>query len=82
MLKKMLPPNNEAIAKIAKDEGITVGTLYSWREQAGNPPANVSLQPPTGFTSLKSHAIDFSSMRKEQNDEHQRQHMRARRKCS
>lgn len=34
VLRKMLPPNNEAIAQIAKDEGISVGTLYSWREQA------------------------------------------------
>lgn len=34
VLRKMLPPNNEAIAKISKDEGISVGTLYSWREQA------------------------------------------------
>ena len=36
VLKKMLPPNNIAIAEIAKEEGINESTLYNWRSQARN----------------------------------------------
>ncbi len=36
VLKKMLPPNNQAIAEIAKEEGISEATLYNWRTQARN----------------------------------------------
>jgi len=34
VLKKMLPPNNKAIAEISKEEGICEGTLYNWRKAA------------------------------------------------
>ena len=36
VLKKMLPPNNQPIAEIAKAEGISDATLYHWRAQARN----------------------------------------------
>jgi len=36
MLKKMLPPNNQSIAVLAKEEGISDATLYNWRQQARN----------------------------------------------
>ena len=36
VLKKMLPPNNMAIAELAKQEGISEATLYGWRKQARN----------------------------------------------
>ena len=36
VLKKMLPPNNQSIAQLAKVEGICDATLYNWRSQARN----------------------------------------------
>jgi transposase-like protein len=36
VLKKMLPPNNQSIAGLAKEEGISDATLYNWRQQARN----------------------------------------------
>ncbi len=36
VLKKMVPPNNVAIAELAKQEGISEATLYGWRQQARN----------------------------------------------
>lgn len=36
VLKKMLPPNNQSIAELAKAEGIAEATLYNWRMQARN----------------------------------------------
>ena len=36
VLKKLLPPNNISIAELAKEEGISDGTLYLWRKQARN----------------------------------------------
>ncbi len=36
VLKKMLPPNNQSIAALAKEEGISDATLYNWRHQARN----------------------------------------------
>ena len=36
VLKKMLPPKNQAIAEISKAEGIAEATLYQWRTQARN----------------------------------------------
>ena len=36
VLKKMLPPNNQSIAVLAKEEGISDATLYNWRQQARN----------------------------------------------
>jgi len=34
VLKKMLPPNNKTIPEIAKEEGISEGTLFNWRKTA------------------------------------------------
>lgn len=34
VLRKMLPPDNVSVAELAKQEGITCATLYSWRKQA------------------------------------------------
>ena len=34
LLRRMLPPNNESIAKIAKEEGISEQTLRGWRDKA------------------------------------------------
>lgn len=34
VLKKMLPPNQQPIAALAKEEGISEATLYHWRAQA------------------------------------------------
>lgn len=33
ILKKLLPPFNRSIAEVARDEGIHVQTLYTWRKQ-------------------------------------------------
>ena len=34
MLRRMLPPNNESITKIAKEEGLSEQTLRNWRDKA------------------------------------------------
>jgi transposase-like protein len=34
VMKKMLPPNSQSIKEIAQSEGISMGTLYSWRNAA------------------------------------------------
>ena len=34
MLRRMLPPNNESITKIAREEGISEQTLRNWRDKA------------------------------------------------
>lgn len=34
IVKRMMPPNNEAVAQIAKEVGITEVTLYKWRKEA------------------------------------------------
>jgi transposase len=34
IVKRMMPPNNESVAKIAKEEDITEVTLYKWRKEA------------------------------------------------
>lgn len=34
ILKKMLPPHNRPVAELAREEGISVATLYSWRREA------------------------------------------------
>ena len=32
ILKKMLPPHNRSMGELAKEEGISEGTLYNWRK--------------------------------------------------
>ena len=34
VLKKMLPPYNRPLSEVAREEGISVGTLYLWRKEA------------------------------------------------
>jgi transposase-like protein len=34
VLKKMMPPHNRSINELAREEGISVATLYLWRRQA------------------------------------------------
>jgi transposase len=34
IIKRMMPPINESVAKISKEEGITEVTLYKWRKEA------------------------------------------------
>lgn len=34
VLKKMLPPQNQTVAEVAKEERISEATLYNWRTQA------------------------------------------------
>ena len=34
LLRRMLPPNNESITKISKEEGISEQTLRNWRDKA------------------------------------------------
>lgn len=34
IIKRMMPPNNESVAEISKEEGITEVTLYKWRKEA------------------------------------------------
>ena len=34
VLKKMMPPHNKPIPELADEEGISIGTLYNWRNQA------------------------------------------------
>lgn len=34
IIKRMLPPNSESIATIAKEEGLSEQTLRNWRDQA------------------------------------------------
>ncbi|MFJ8067319.1 transposase [Psychrobacillus sp. NPDC096426] len=34
IIGRMMPPNNEAVAKISKEEGISEVTLYKWRKEA------------------------------------------------
>lgn len=34
IIKRMMPPNNESVAQISKEEGISNVTLYKWRKAA------------------------------------------------
>jgi transposase len=34
IVKRMMPPNNESVARISKEEGISEVTLYKWRKEA------------------------------------------------
>lgn len=34
IVKRMMPPNNESVKQIAKEENITEVTLYKWRKEA------------------------------------------------
>lgn len=48
LLRRMLPPNNESITKIAREEGISEQTLRNWRDKArteGMPIPGTDAQP-------------------------------------
>ena len=34
ILKKLLPPVNQSVAEVAREEGISEGTIYNWRVKA------------------------------------------------
>ena len=48
LLRRMLPPSNESITKIARKEGFSEQTLRNWRDKTGTRP--VSDQNQTGIT--------------------------------
>jgi len=57
VLAKMLPPNNMALGRLSKEEGISVATLAKWRAEARArgqflPDANAG---PEGWTSRDKH---------------------------
>ncbi len=33
ILNKLLPPSSKAIAEVAKEEGIPIGTIYAWQSK-------------------------------------------------
>ena len=37
VIARMLPPHNQSISQISRQEGIPANTLYGWRSQAGCP---------------------------------------------
>ncbi len=59
VLKKMLPPNNMSIAALAKEEGISDGTLYNWRSEARKQGRLMpdSDNTPNGWTSRDKFAV-------------------------
>lgn len=34
IIQRMMPPNNESVSEIAKDSGLSEGTLYKWKKEA------------------------------------------------
>jgi len=34
IIKRMMPPNNESVVAISREEGVPKGTLYKWRQSA------------------------------------------------
>jgi len=34
IIKRMMPPNNESVSTIARETGLSEGTLYNWKKQA------------------------------------------------
>ena len=50
IVKRMMPPHNESVAQLSKDEGITEVTLYKWRKEAR---AKGDATPGNGQTSDK-----------------------------
>ncbi|MCT1402842.1 transposase [Paenibacillus sp. p3-SID867] len=34
MQLRMMPPNNESVSQIARDSGLSEGTLYKWQKEA------------------------------------------------
>ena len=42
----MLPPNEVAVAQLARDTGVPKDTLYSWRIKHRNSAGDVAVQPP------------------------------------
>lgn len=50
LIKRMMPPHNESVAQIAKEEGISEPTLYNWRKKARE--AGIAI-PGNGQTSDK-----------------------------
>lgn len=55
IIKRMMPPNNESVARISKEEGISEVTLYKWRKETR---ATGSATPGNGQTSDKWNSQD------------------------
>lgn len=55
IIKRMMPPNNESVARISKEEGISEVTLYKWRKETR---AAGSATPGNGQTSDKWNSQD------------------------
>jgi transposase-like protein len=58
VIKKMMPPLNQSIAELAREEGICIATLYKWRNEARKkglllPPGDSS---PAGWSSVDKFA--------------------------
>lgn len=45
ILKKLLPPHNQSVPALAKQEGVGKSTLYKWLDQSKQPRANVVGNP-------------------------------------
>ena len=63
VLRKMMPPHNRTIRKLAKEERISEATLYNWRQQARDkgllmPDADTS---PEGWAALDKFAAVIES---------------------
>ena len=64
ILKKMMPPDNQSIANLAKAEGVSEGTLYNWRDEARKqgillPDGNIN---PKGWTTRDKFAAVVESV--------------------
>lgn len=46
VLKRILPPQNESVHKVAKEEGITAQTIYNWRAKTQNENNIISTDEP------------------------------------
>jgi len=55
IIQRMMPPNNESVARISKEEGISEVTLYKWRKETR---AAGSATPGNGQTSDKWNSQD------------------------
>lgn len=47
LLRRMLPPNNESITKISREEGISEQTLRNWRDKARKKAMPLLVQMPS-----------------------------------
>ncbi|MEH7353982.1 hypothetical protein V7150_10420 [Neobacillus drentensis] len=53
----MMPPNNESVMQIEKEEGITEVTLYKWRKKARA--AGVATEQEKSFQNLEKKELNY-----------------------